>query len=83
MDPVSAEDYGRAAIAVTVTTGFMLSRISDIEHADGPYEIEFRPADIDVRAILNQRESSVSRKKCFIGIRSAPSGLNWVRIVAR
>ena len=59
LGPVSAEDHGRAAIAVTVTTGFMLPRIANIKDADGPHEVEFRSADIDVRTILNELESPV------------------------
>ena len=56
---VRAEDHGRTAIAVTVTTGFMLPRIANIKDADGPHEVEFRSADIDVRAILNELEGPV------------------------
>ena len=59
LGPVSAEDHGRAAIAVTVTTGFMLPRIANIKDADGPHEVKFRSADIDVRAILNELEGPV------------------------
>ena len=57
---VCAEDHGRASVAVTITPGLVLPRISYIEDADGPYEIEFRSADIDVRAILNELEGPVS-----------------------
>ena len=59
LGPVSAEDHGRAAIAVTVTTGFVLPRIANIKDADRPDEVEFRSADIDVRAILNEPECLV------------------------
>ena len=59
MGPVCAEDHGCAAIAVTVTTGFMLPGIANIKDADGPYEIELRSADIDVRAVLNEPECLV------------------------
>ena len=59
LGPVSAKDHGRAAIAVTVTTGFVLSRIANIKDADGPHEIELRSADIDVRPILNESEGLV------------------------
>lgn len=59
LGPVNAEDHGRAAIAVTVTTGFMLPRIANIIDTDGPHEVEFRTADIDVRAILNELEDPV------------------------
>ncbi|KZX97381.1 hypothetical protein A3728_09340 [Sulfitobacter sp. HI0040] len=59
LGPVSAKDYSRAAIAVTVTTGFMLPRIANIKDADGPHEVEFRSADIDVCAILNVLKSPV------------------------
>ncbi|MFV1635857.1 hypothetical protein VXL51_06990 [Phaeobacter sp. JH20_17] len=59
LGPVSAEDHGRAAIAVTVATGFMLLRIANIKDSDGSYEVEFRSADIDVRAILNELEGQV------------------------
>ena len=37
----------------------MLSRIPDIIDTDGPHEIEFRSADIDVRAVLNKLEDPV------------------------
>jgi len=57
--PVSAEDHGRAAIAVTVTSGFVLPRIADIKDSDGSYEVELGSADIDVRAILNEPECLV------------------------
>ena len=56
---VCAEDYGRAAIAVTVTTGFMLPRIANIKDADGPHKVELRSADIDVGAVLNEPECLV------------------------
>jgi hypothetical protein len=59
LGPVSAEDHGRAAIAVTVTTGLVLSCIPYIEDADGPHEIELWPAYIDVRAILNEPQGEV------------------------
>ena len=59
LGPVGAEDHGCAAIAVTVTTGFMLPRIANIKDTDGSYEIEFRSADIDVRAVLNEPEGPV------------------------
>ena len=59
LGPVSAEDHGRAAIAVTVTTGFMLPCIANIKDTDGPHEIELGTADIDVRAILNKPECLV------------------------
>lgn len=59
LGPVSAEDHGRAPIAVTVTTGFMLPGIANIKDADGPHEIELWPADIDVRAVLNEPQSEV------------------------
>ena len=63
LGPVGAEDHGRAAIAVTVTTGFMLSRIANIKDADGPHKIELRSADIDVRTILNEQERLVGRNE--------------------
>ena len=59
LGPVSAEDHGRAAIAVTITTGFMLPCIANIKDADGPDKVELRSADIYVRAILNELESPV------------------------
>ena len=59
LGPVSAEDHGRAAIAVTVTTGFMLPGIANIKDPYGPHEIELGSADIDVRAILNEPECLV------------------------
>ena len=59
MGPVSAEDHSRAAIAVTVTTGFVLPRIPHIEDADRPHEIELWPADIDVRAVLSKPQREV------------------------
>lgn len=63
LGPVSAEHHGRAAIAVTVTPGFMLPRIANIKDADGPHEIEVRSADIDVRSVLNELENSVGGVK--------------------
>lgn len=59
MGPIGAEDHGGATIAVAVTSGFMLLRIANIKDADGPHEVEFRSADIDVRAILNELEGPV------------------------
>jgi hypothetical protein len=59
LGPISAENDGRASVAVTITPGLVLPRISYIEDADGPYEIELRSADIDVRAILNELEGPV------------------------
>jgi len=59
LGPVGAEDHGRAAIAVTVTTGFMLPRVANIKDPDRPHEVELRSADIDVRAILNEPEGPV------------------------
>ena len=59
LGPVSAQDHGRAAIAVTVTTGFMLPRIANIKDSDGPDKVELRSADIYVRAILNEPECLV------------------------
>jgi len=60
---VSAEDHGRAAIAVTVTTRFVLPRIANIKDTDGPHEIELWSADIDVRAVLNEAEGPVGGKE--------------------
>ncbi len=51
---VCAEDHGGATIAVAVASRLILSRIPDIKDADGPYEVELRTADVDVRAILNE-----------------------------
>ena len=59
MGSVCAEDHGGATVAVTITTGFMLSRIPDIKDSDGSYEVELRSADIDVRAVLNKLEDPV------------------------
>ena len=56
---VCAEDHGRASVAVTITPRLVLPCISYIEDADGPYEIELRSADIDVRAVLNEPECLV------------------------
>ena len=66
LGPVGAEDHGRAAIAVTVTTGFMLPRIANIKDADGPHEVELRSADIDVRAILNEPECLVGWERDYL-----------------
>lgn len=63
MGSVSADDHGRAAIAVAVTTGFMLPGIANIKDSDGPHEVELRSADIDVRAILNEPECLVGRSE--------------------
>jgi hypothetical protein len=38
----------------------MLSRIPYIEDADGAHKIEFRPANIDVGAVLYEMEGVVS-----------------------
>ena len=65
LGPVCAKDDGRAAIALSVTTGFVLSCIPDIEHADGPNEVELWSADIDVCAILNEPECLVGRNEIF------------------
>jgi hypothetical protein len=83
LGPVRAEDHRRAAIAVTVTTGFVLSRIPDIKDSDGSDEIELRSADIDVRAILNEPEGLVGGNKVVWGFWAAPSSRNWVSGIAR
>jgi len=62
---VSAKDYSRATIAVTVTTGFMLPRMTNIKDTDGPHEIELGTADIDVRAILTEPECLVGGSEIF------------------
>jgi hypothetical protein len=54
----------------------VLPRIANIKDADRPHKIELWPADIDVRAVLNELECEVSGNEVFIGIRGAPSGLN-------
>lgn len=59
LDPIGAEDHSGATVAVTVTTGFMLPCIANIKDADGPHEVEFRSADIDVGAILNEPKGLV------------------------
>jgi hypothetical protein len=43
----------------------MLPRIANIKDADGPHEVEFRSADIDVRAILNELEGPVGWNEIF------------------
>ena len=60
---VGAEDHGRASVAVTITTGFVLPRIANIKDTDGSYEIELMSADIDVRAVLNGPEGPVGGNK--------------------
>ena len=68
---------------VTITTGFMLSRIPDIKDSDGSYEVELRSADIDVRPILNEPEGLLCGNKVFWGFRGAPSSHNWISGIAR
>ena len=75
MDAISAEDHDGATVAVAVTSRFVLPRIPDIKDADGPHEIEFRAADIDVRAVLNEPESPVRGNKEIWGFWNAPSSL--------
>jgi hypothetical protein len=77
LDAISAEDHGGATVAVTITTGFALSRISDIKDANGPYEVELRSADVYVRAILNEPEGPVSENRVISGFWSLPGSLNW------
>ena len=83
LGPVSAKDCNRATIAVTVTTGFVLPRITNIKDADGPHEVELRSADIDVRAILNEPEGLVGGNKVIWGLWGAPSSRNKVSGIAR
>ena len=83
MRSICAEDHGGAAVAVAVTSGFVLSRIPDIKDADGSYEVELRSADIDVRAILNEPEGLFGGNKVIWGFWSAPRCLNWVSGIAR
>lgn len=59
LGPVSAEDHGRASVAIPIAPGLVLSCIPYIENADGPYEIELWPANIDVRAVLNKPQGEV------------------------
>jgi len=67
LDAISAEDHGGGAVAITITTGFVLPSIPDIKDANGTHEIELRPADIDVCAILNEPEHLVSANKVIWG----------------
>ena len=78
LGPVSAEDYGRASVAVPIAPGFVLSRIPYIKDADGPHEIELWSADIDISAILNEVREAVGGNEVFIGIRGAPNSLDWL-----
>ncbi len=82
MDTISAEDHGGAAVAVTITTGFVLSRIPDIKNADGTDEVELRSADIDVCAILNELEGLVGGIKVIRSFWSAPNNLNRFSSIA-
>lgn len=54
-----------------------------MKNADGPNEIEFWAADIDVCAVLSGPECEVGGNEVYTGIRGAPSKLNWVNGVAR
>lgn len=81
LGPVSAENHGRASVTVPIAPGLVLSCIPYIKYANGPDEIEFRPADIDVCAILNEPEGPVGGNK-VTGIWSAPRNFNWVSGVA-
>jgi len=83
LGPVGAKADSRATIAITVTTGFVLPRITNIKDADGPHEVELRSADIDVRAILNEPEGLVSGNKVIWGFRDGPNGRNWISGIAR
>lgn len=74
--PVGAEDHGCAAIAIPIAPGLVLSCIPDIEHANGPHEIELRSTDIDVRAVLNEPEGPVGGNE--IG---DWQGLEWSAVV--
>ena len=68
LGPICAEDHGRTSVAIPIAPGLVLSCIPYIEDADGPYEIEFRSADIDVRAVLNEPEGPVGGNKVLTGI---------------
>ena len=83
LGPVSAEDYSRATIAVSVATGFVLPRITNIKDADGPHEVELRSADIDVRAVLNKPKGLVGRNEVTRCFWNAPSSNNWISGIAR
>ena len=83
MGCVCAEDHGGATIAVAVTSGFVLSRIPDIKDSDGSYEVEFRSADIDVRAILNEPGGPVGGIKVIRGFGNAPSNFNRISGIVR
>lgn len=63
LGPVSAENHGRASVTVPIAPGLVLSRIPYIKDANGSDEIEFRSADIDVRAVLNEPEGPVAGNK--------------------
>ena len=63
LGPVGAEDHGRASVTIPIAPGLVLSRIPYIKYANGPDEIEFRTADIDVCAILNEPEGPVGGNK--------------------
>jgi hypothetical protein len=60
LGPVSAENHGRASVAVTIAPRLVLSGIPYIEDADGTHEVELRSADIDVCAILSEPECPIS-----------------------
>jgi len=80
---VCAEDHGGGTAAVTITAGFVLSRIPDIKDADGSHKIELWSADIDVRAILNEPEGLVGGNKVIWGFWGVPSSCNWISGIAR
>ena len=47
----------------------------DIEHANGPHEVELRPADIDVGAVFGEMKGVVSPHEV------APSGAGAIELV--
>lgn len=61
LSPIGAKDDHRTAVAVAISTGFVLAGITDVKDANGPHKIELRSADVDVCTILNEAQSIICR----------------------
>ena len=75
LGPVGAEYNNRAAVAVAISPGFVLSGITNIKDADGPHKIELRAADVDVRTILGEAQRELRRDEAARGLSREPNGI--------
>lgn len=61
-NPAQVPD-ARTTFTASFAASLILAGIANIIDADGPYEVELRSADINVRAVLNQLDFLGSRRE--------------------